>query len=127
MLRDDELAASARGRLTAGGRRAYLRQDFGAAVSLLERGASLVPSGESDVALETELGDALFETGRGGEALQRAGSLAQRTAAAGDRTGELCGRIKEALFRTHPRAGGRDRGAGRASGAGATGVPGRGR
>jgi class 3 adenylate cyclase/tetratricopeptide (TPR) repeat protein len=99
MPRDDELAASARGRLTAGGRRAYLRQDFGAAVSLLERAASLVPSGESDIALETELGDVLFETGRGSEALQRASSLAQRTAAAGERTGELCGRIKEGLFR----------------------------
>jgi class 3 adenylate cyclase/tetratricopeptide (TPR) repeat protein len=97
---DDELAASARRRLTAGGRRAYLRLDYGAAASLLERAAALVPPGELDLALENDLVDALFRTGKGGDALRRAGALAERASAAGDRVGELCGRIKEALFRT---------------------------
>jgi class 3 adenylate cyclase/tetratricopeptide (TPR) repeat protein len=96
---DDELAASARDRLTAGGRRAYLRQDHRAAVSLLERAASLVPSEEIDVGLETDLVDALFET-RGGDALRRADSLAERASARGDRVGELCGRVQEGLLRT---------------------------
>ena len=41
---DDELAAAARRRLTAAGLRANLRQDYGAAVSLFERAAALVPA-----------------------------------------------------------------------------------
>jgi tetratricopeptide (TPR) repeat protein len=97
---DDELAAAARRRLTAAGRRASFRHDSSAAVSLLERAASLIPRGEIDVALETDLVEALFETGKGGDALRRAGSLAERAAAAGDRVGELCGRIQEGRFRT---------------------------
>jgi class 3 adenylate cyclase/tetratricopeptide (TPR) repeat protein len=95
------LAAAARRRLTAAGRRASLRVDAGAAVSLLERAAALVPPAETDVALESDLVDAMFEAGKGGEALQRAGSLAERAGAAGDRIGELCGRIKEGTLRTY--------------------------
>ncbi len=98
---DDELAVAARRRLTAAGRRAQLRSDYGAAVSLLERAASLVPSGEIEVALETDLVDALFWAGKGGDALRRAESLAERAAAAGDRVGELCGRIKEGVCRLY--------------------------
>ena len=94
----DDLAAAARRRLTAAGRRAYLRADYGAAVSLLERAAALVPAAAVDVALETDLAEALFDTGRGEDALQRAQSLAERAAAAGDRVGELCGRIQEGWF-----------------------------
>ncbi|HEY8764784.1 MAG TPA: tetratricopeptide repeat protein, partial [Solirubrobacteraceae bacterium] len=97
---DDDLAARARVRLSAGGRRAFLRQDYGAAVSLLERAAALVPPAEIDLALEVDLVDALFETGRGGDALRRADSLAERASAAGDRVGELCGRVQEGLLRT---------------------------
>jgi class 3 adenylate cyclase/tetratricopeptide (TPR) repeat protein len=96
---EDELAAAARRRLTAAGRRANLRADYGAAASLLERAAALVPSREIDVALEVDLVDALFDTGRGGEALRRADSLAERASAAGDHVGELCGRIKEGTLR----------------------------
>ena len=89
---DDELAAAARRRLTAAGQpRGSSGQDYGAAVSLLERAAALVPPAEFDLALETELVDALFWTGRGDEALRRADSLAERASAAGDRVGELCG------------------------------------
>jgi class 3 adenylate cyclase/tetratricopeptide (TPR) repeat protein len=98
---DPMLAAAARRRLTAAGRRASLRVDTGAAVTLLERAAALVPPAETDVALESDLVDALFEAGKGGEALRRAGSLAERAGAAGDRIGELCGRIKEGTLRTY--------------------------
>jgi tetratricopeptide (TPR) repeat protein len=100
LSRDDELAAAARRRLTAAGRRAMLRLDHRAAVSLLERAAALVPPAEIDVPLETDLVDALFSAGKVADALRRAGSLAERAAAAGDRVGELCGSIKEGMFRT---------------------------
>jgi len=59
-----------------------------------------VPPAEIDIALETDLVDALFWAGKSGDALRRAGSLAERASAAGDRVGELCGRIKEGTLRT---------------------------
>ena len=91
---DDQLAAAARRRLTAAGLRANLRQDYGAAVSLLERAGALIPAPELDLALETELVDALLWTGRADDALRRADALVERAAAAGDRVGELCGRLQ---------------------------------
>ena len=91
---DDELTSEARGRLKAAGFRANLRQDYGAAVRLFERAAALVPATELDLALETELGDALIWTGRADDALRRADALTERAAAVGDRVGELCGRIQ---------------------------------
>jgi class 3 adenylate cyclase/tetratricopeptide (TPR) repeat protein len=98
---DPVLAAAARGRLIAAGRRALVRSDPRAAVSLLERAAALLPPAETDVALESDLVDAMFEAGRGGEALRRAGSLAERAGEAGNRIGELCWRIKEGTLRTY--------------------------
>ena len=94
---DDELTAAARRRLTAAGLRANLRQDYGGAVSLLERAAALVPA-EVDLALEAEIGDALLWTGRADDALRRADALAERASAAGDRVGELCGRIQAGII-----------------------------
>jgi class 3 adenylate cyclase/tetratricopeptide (TPR) repeat protein len=96
---DDELNARARGRLSTAGFRADRRQDYGAGVSLLERAAALVPAAELDLALETELVDALLWTGRGDDALRRADALAVRASAAGDHVGELCGRVQAALVR----------------------------
>ena len=96
---DDELAAAARRRLAAGGHRAALRQDYGAAVSLFERAAALVSPAEFDLALESELGKALFWSGRGDDALRRADDLAERASAAGDRVGELCGRVRGGVLR----------------------------
>ena len=96
---DDELAAAARQRLTAGGQRAARRQDYDAAVSLFERAAALVPATELDVALESELGDVLRWTGRADDALRRADALAERASAAGDRRGELCAKIQGGVFR----------------------------
>jgi tetratricopeptide (TPR) repeat protein len=94
---DVNLAALARRRLAAGGYRAALRQDYGASAGLLERAAALVP--EIDLALEAELSFALVWTGRTHEALRRADDLAARASAAGDRVGELCGRIQGAVLR----------------------------
>ena len=100
MPADPMLAAAARRRLTAGGRRAHLRSDFGAAVSLYERAAALMAPAEFDVALETGLSEALFWAGKGVDALGRAESLAERAVAAGDRVGSLCGRIQAGISRT---------------------------
>jgi class 3 adenylate cyclase/tetratricopeptide (TPR) repeat protein len=97
---DHDVSAAARQRLTAGGHRAALRQDYGAAVGLFERAAALVPSGEFDLALETELSDALLWTGRSDEALKRADALSKRAAAVGDEVGELCGGIQAGIVRT---------------------------
>jgi class 3 adenylate cyclase len=99
LSRDDTLAAAARSRLAAGGQRAALRQDYGSAVSLFERAAALVPPAEVDLALEAELMDALFWTGRGDDAVRRADALAERASALGDRIGELCGRIHGSALR----------------------------
>jgi class 3 adenylate cyclase/tetratricopeptide (TPR) repeat protein len=103
---DGTLAAAARRRLTTGGHRAALRQDYRAAVSLFERAAALVPPTEFDLALESELGDSLFWTGKSDEALWRADALSERAAASGDHVGELCGKIRAGIIRTHLEAEG---------------------
>jgi tetratricopeptide (TPR) repeat protein len=99
MLDDGILAGAARRRLAAGGYRAALRQDYGAAVSLLERAGALVAPPEIDLALEAELSFALLWTGRADQALQRADDLAARANVAEDRVGELCGRIQGTQLR----------------------------
>ena len=96
---DGSLAAAARRRLGAAGGRAGVRGDNFAAANLLHRAAALVPPGEVDVAVENDLVDALFWSGKGEEALRRANLLAERASAAGDRVGELCGKIMEARIR----------------------------
>ena len=96
---DGALVAKARARLAAAAGRARIRGDEAAAVSLLERAVGLLRGSEVDIALETELADALFWSGRPRDALQRAASLAERAAAAGDQVGELVGRLKEGIFR----------------------------
>ena len=96
---DGTLALAARRRLAAGGRRANLRQDYVAAVSLFERAAALVPPTELDLGLEADLGHALIWTGRGDDALRRADALAERASAAGDRVAELCGRVQGGVLR----------------------------
>jgi tetratricopeptide (TPR) repeat protein len=96
---EDELAASARERLAAAGVRARVRQDDSAACALLERAVSLVPAGEIDLALESDLLDSLYWSGRLKDALEATRSLVDRANAAGDRTAELCARIKEAHLR----------------------------
>jgi class 3 adenylate cyclase/tetratricopeptide (TPR) repeat protein len=92
---DGRLAAAARRRLAAAGSRALARSDNFAALNLLERAASLLRPGVIDLALENDLVDALFWSNRGDEARGRAVSLVERASAAGDRVGELCGRIMD--------------------------------
>jgi class 3 adenylate cyclase/tetratricopeptide (TPR) repeat protein len=92
---DGSLRAAARRRLAAAGGRALARSDNFAAVNLLERAAALMPQAEIDVALEHSLVFALLWAGKTGEALERATSIAERSSLAGDRVGELCGRILE--------------------------------
>ena len=96
---DPDLAAAARQRLTSAGRRALRRLDFGAAVILLEHAADLVPAGELDLSLETDLIDALSWGRDADEALARARVATERAVAAGDRVAELCGRIEEGVLR----------------------------
>jgi class 3 adenylate cyclase len=93
------LAAAARERLTAAGVRARARHDDPAAARLFERAASLVLPGQIDLALENDLLDALYWSGKLKEGLDAARSLADRAVAAGDRTAELCARIKQGYLR----------------------------
>jgi class 3 adenylate cyclase len=69
---DEKLAAEARGHLTSAGRRALRRLDFGAAASLLERAAALVPAEQFDLSLETDLFEALSWAREAEEAFDRA-------------------------------------------------------
>ena len=96
---DGTLAAEARRRLATGGQRASRRQDYGAALSLLERAAALLPPEELDLAIETEIIEALLWTGRLDDAIERADLLAERAAATGDRVVEVSGRIKAGSLR----------------------------
>ena len=100
---DGALAAAARRRLLVGGQRAAGRQDYAAALSLLERAATLVPPDEIDLALETALGEVLFWAGRAEEALRRAELLADRAVARGDRVGEISGRVMAGVSRLNLR------------------------
>jgi class 3 adenylate cyclase/tetratricopeptide (TPR) repeat protein len=99
MPADADLAAAARQHLTAGGQRAARRQNYEAAARLFERAAALLAPSQIDLALETELGEVLLWTGRRDEGLRRANALVERAVAAGDRVGELCGRIRADVFR----------------------------
>jgi len=77
---------------------AVSRLDFDSAARLLERAAALAPGSEVDLALETDLIDALTGT-EIENALARARAVSERSAAADDRVGQLCGRIHEAVLR----------------------------
>jgi len=96
---DRALAAEARSRLTAAGRRAILRHDVGAAANLLERAAALLAPDEIDTGLELDRIDILVTAGRGEAAHLLANSAAERAAAAGDRVGELCAQIEQGIVR----------------------------
>jgi class 3 adenylate cyclase/tetratricopeptide (TPR) repeat protein len=98
---DEDVLAEARNCLRAAGRRAHVRADYGAAAGLLERVAALGPPYEIDLALEADFQDALFWGGRAEEALHRAESMAARAAVAGDRVGELCGKLQVGIAREY--------------------------
>jgi class 3 adenylate cyclase/tetratricopeptide (TPR) repeat protein len=94
------MAASARARLTAAGRRALVRLD-GAAVGLLGRAVALVPEDELDVDLELDLADALWLTGHALDEVRLAESLEERAAARHDRPAELRARLRRVTTLAH--------------------------
>jgi tetratricopeptide (TPR) repeat protein len=93
----DALTERARNRLATAGRRALARQDYAAALNLLERAAALGP--DDDIALSVDLADALFFSGRLGDACRTLSAVAERAASAGDRATELVARVKEGQLR----------------------------
>jgi predicted ATPase len=95
---DGGLAAPARSRLAAAGRRALLREDPAAAVNLLGRAVALLPPGAADLPLELDLIDALADAGDYEGALGHARELARRSATARNEVGELCARIREGML-----------------------------
>jgi class 3 adenylate cyclase/tetratricopeptide (TPR) repeat protein len=98
---DGSLAVAALRRLEAAGRRALLRSDVPAAVNLLQRALALVPAVRFETILEVDLLEAVFLSGRVGDAYRLAAGSVARAGAAGDRAGELCARIKLANLRTY--------------------------
>lgn len=93
------LADRARARLTAAGLQAVLRADHRVAANLFERAAALLPATSIDLALETNLVEALFWAGRISDAYRRAESLAERAGENGDRVATLCGSIQALTMR----------------------------
>ena len=104
--RDEAVAAAVARQLSAAGRRAEARGDSGAAAKLLARAAAALPADQIDLAIETNLIEALVWAGRGDEALRRAESLVSRAGAIGDHTAELCGRIQTGYVRLWVEPGG---------------------
>jgi class 3 adenylate cyclase/tetratricopeptide (TPR) repeat protein len=97
---DDEhgraLAARAGERLELAGRRAVLRHDHGAGLTLFERAADLLPDERRRPRLEVDLGWARFNTGHVAAAVSGLVEAADRAAAAGDRVAELGLRLEQA-------------------------------
>jgi class 3 adenylate cyclase/tetratricopeptide (TPR) repeat protein len=98
-LEDGGLADAARERLGAAGRRALLRDDPAAATNLLGRAVALLPADEVDLGLELDLVTAHEYAADLEGAVHEAMRLRERSVAACDRVGELCGRIIELLHR----------------------------
>jgi class 3 adenylate cyclase len=98
---DGSLAVAAQQRLTAAGRRALLRQDFPAAVNLLQRAVALLRDDQVEIILSADLMDALFYAGRVDDAYRYAGQVAEHASAIDDRASELCARIKQGVGRLY--------------------------
>jgi class 3 adenylate cyclase/tetratricopeptide (TPR) repeat protein len=93
------LAVRAGERLRAAADRAIPRQDFRAALNLLERAAELLPDELRDGRFEIALGWARFGTGQSAEAVMSGlVRAAERAAAAGDRVAELALRVDHAGY-----------------------------
>jgi class 3 adenylate cyclase/tetratricopeptide (TPR) repeat protein len=88
------LATRAGERLRSAGIRAIPRQDFNAALNLLERATALLPDERLDGRIEIALTWARFNTGQGADAvLSGIAEAAERFAAAGNRLAELGVRV----------------------------------
>ena len=70
-----------------------------AASQLLRRALALVPQDEVDVPLEIDLAEALWNAGNAEEASGSLEHLAERAAAVGDRVGQICSRLEQAIIR----------------------------
>jgi tetratricopeptide (TPR) repeat protein len=95
----DDLAARAGERLTVAGSRASLRQDYRAAINLLERAADLLPEELRDRRFEGALYYARVLTGQGEEAVVALAEAAARFEATGDRITALALRLLRTLYR----------------------------
>jgi class 3 adenylate cyclase/tetratricopeptide (TPR) repeat protein len=98
---DETLQDEARRHLTDAGRRAIARQDFVAALHLVERALGLVPEEEVDVPLEIDRADALFFSGRPEECYSSIRAAHRAAAAAGDRIGELTAQLEVAVYKLY--------------------------
>jgi tetratricopeptide (TPR) repeat protein len=96
---EQAVAARARARLAAAGRRALLREDFPAALGLLERSLALVPATEMDMTLEFDRTMAIFFGGGVSDAYAAARLVEQRAAAIGEPGLVLVARVREAWLR----------------------------
>ena len=97
---DPELMNAARTRLEAAARRAMLRDDWAAALNLIDRALALVPEGEIDLLLETDRLNTVFYSGEVQLAYEAAGALGERAAAHGDRIAERAAAIERTKFAT---------------------------
>ena len=97
---DPELMTAARTRLEAAARRAMLRDDWAAALNLIDRALALVPEGEIDLLLETDRLNTVFYSGEVQLAYEAAGALGERAAAHGDRVAERAAAIERTKFAT---------------------------
>lgn len=96
------LAAQASNRLEAAGRRALVRSDLPAAISLLKRVSSLLPADSPRrTVLLAELGAALIECGRLTEAERVLGEGERLAAAAGDERAASHVLIRQQFLRLH--------------------------
>ena len=95
----ETLTARARTRLADAGRRALVRQDYGAAANLLERAIALSVGNDMDITLTVDLAEAVFFAGRLEDGCRSLSAAAERAARAGDRKTELVARIKERQLR----------------------------
>jgi tetratricopeptide (TPR) repeat protein len=96
---DPQLAERAGERLSAVGRRAFLRGDNQAAASLLERALELTRPLRLDVVLELDLAQAV-QLQDSVQASEIAGDAAERAHAVGDEAGELLARTAAAFHRS---------------------------
>jgi class 3 adenylate cyclase/tetratricopeptide (TPR) repeat protein len=99
LARDESLTKRARSRLASAGRRALARQDYGAAVNLLERALALSHAEDLHIAVIVDLAEALFFSGKLEDACRSLSHAAKRAAAAGDQATELVARIRESQLR----------------------------
>ena len=122
---DPQLAAAARRRLTAGGHRAQLRADYGAAVSLLRARRRPRADGRDRPRARSRARRVLVWAGRGDDALRARNHSPSGPWRPAIGSASCAGGCSAGVAPHIPRAGGRDREAGRAHRGGVARVPGR--